>query len=217
MTKKYSYSLLKLNHSVCPHAHIPQEKVINMASPTEIRKGRVIVYQGAPHLVLEMLHRTQGRQAGFVQTTLRNLQSGSTTTTKFRSTDNVDFMHTTTQKLEYSYKDAEGHHFMDLETFEDTVLQEDMIGDDEIFLVEGNSYDILLVDGEAVRLELPASVEVKVVEAPDAVRGDTAGTVLKPVTISSGISVQVPLFIKQDEIIKISTSDKSYLGRADKK
>jgi len=83
--------------------------------------------------------------------------------------------------------------------------------------VEGNSYDILLVDGEAVRLELPASVEVKVVEAPDAVRGDTAGNVLKPVTISSGISVQVPLFIKQDEIIKISTSDKSYLGRADKK
>ncbi len=188
-----------------------------MASPTEIRKGRVIVYQGAPHLVLEMLHRTQGRQAGFVQTTLRNLQSRSTTTTKFRSTDNVDFMHTTTHKLEYSYRDGDGHHFMDLETFEDTVLQESMIGDDDIFLVEGNSYDILLVDGEAVRLELPASVEVKVVEAPEAVRGDTAGNVLKPVTISSGISVQVPLFIKQDEIIRISTSDKSYLGRADKK
>ena len=70
-----------------------------MASPTDIRKGRVIVYQGAPHLVLEMLHRTQGRQAGFVQTTLRNLQSGSTTTTKFRSTDNVEFMHTTIQKI----------------------------------------------------------------------------------------------------------------------
>jgi len=77
----------------------PQEKVINMASPTDIRKGRVMVYQGAPHLVLEMLHRTQGRQAGFVQTTLRNLQSGSTTTTKFRSTDNVEFMHTTTKSL----------------------------------------------------------------------------------------------------------------------
>ena len=93
---------------------------------------------------------------------------------------------------------------MDLETFEDTVLQEDMIGDDEIFLVEGNSYDILLVDG-AVRLELPASVEVKVVEAPDAVRGDTAGNVLKPVTISSGLGSGSTIY-KQDEIIKISTS-----------
>jgi len=188
-----------------------------MASPTDIRKGRVIVYQGAPHLVLEMLHRTQGRQAGFVQTTLRNLQSGSTTTTKFRSTDNVEFMHTTTQKLEYSYKDTEGHHFMDLETYEDTVLTDEIIGEDELFLVEGNSYDILLVDGEAVRLELPAAVEATVIEAPDAIRGDTAGNVLKPVTISSGITVQVPLFIKKDEVIRISTSDRSYLGRADKK
>ena len=142
-----------------------------MASPTDIRKGRVIVYQGAPHLVLEMLHRTQGRQAGFVQTTLRNLQSGSTTTTKFRSTDNVDFMHTTTQKLEYSYKDADGYHFMDLESYEDSILSDQMIGDDECFLVEGNTYDILLVDGDPVRLELPASVEATVVEAPDAIRG----------------------------------------------
>lgn len=191
----------------------PQEKVINMASPTDIRKGRVLVYQGAPHLVLEMQHRTQGRQAGFVQTTLRNLQSGSTTTTKFRSTDNVEFMHTTTQKLEFSYKDTEGHHFMDLETYEDTVLSSEMIGEDDCFLVEGNTYDILLVDGEAIRLELPASVEAIVTEAPDALRGDTAGNVLKPVTISSGITVQVPLFIKKEDTIKISTTDRSYLGR----
>tara|TARA_B110000008_G_C16978490_1_gene567176 strand:- start:8103 stop:8663 length:561 start_codon:yes stop_codon:yes gene_type:complete len=184
-----------------------------MASPTDIRKGRVMVYQGAPHLVLEMLHRTQGRQAGFVQTTLRNLQSGSTTTTKFRSTDNVEFMHTTTQKLEFSYKDTEGHHFMDLETYEDTVLPSDIIGEDDYFLVEGNTYDILLIDGEAIRLELPASVEAKVIEAPEALRGDTAGNVLKPVTISSGITIQVPLFIKKDDVIKISTNDRSYLGR----
>ena len=184
-----------------------------MASPTDIRKGRVMVYQGAPHLVLEMQHRTQGRQAGFVQPTLRNLQSGSTTTTKFRSTDNVDFLHTTTQKLEYSYKDTEGHHFMDLETYEDTVLPSEVIGEDDYFLVEGNTYDILLVDGEAIRLELPASVEAKVIEAPEALRGDTAGNVLKPVTISSGITIQVPLFIKKDDVIKISTNDRSYLGR----
>ena len=190
-----------------------QVKVINMASPTDIRKGKVIVYQGTPHLVLEMQHRTQGRQAGFVQTTLRSLQSGSTTTTKFRSTDSVEFMHTTTQKLEFSYKDADGHHFMDLETYEDTVLSSEMIGEDDNFLVEGNSYDILLVDGEAIRLELPASVEATVTEAPEALRGDTAGNVLKPVTISSGITVQVPLFIKKDDVIKIRTSDKSYLGR----
>ena len=192
---------------------ILQEKEINMASPTDIRKGRVMNYQGAPHLVLEMLHRTQGRQAGFVQTTLRNLQSGSTTTTKFRSTDNVEFMHTTTNKLEFSYKDSDGHHFMDLESYEDTVLPSEVIGEDDNFLVEGNSYDILLIDGKALKLELPASVEATVIEAPDALRGDTAGNVLKPVTISSGLTIQVPLFIKKEDVIKISTNDRSYLGR----
>ena len=184
-----------------------------MASPTEIRKGRAMLYQGTPHIVLEMQHRTQGRQAGFVQTTLRSLHNGATTTTKFRSTDNVEFLHTTTIKLEYSYKDNEGHHFMDIETYEDTVLSNEIIGEDDCFLVEGNTYDILLVDGKAIRLELPASVEATVTEAPEALRGDTAGNVLKPVTISSGITVQVPLFIKKDDVVKISTSDRSYLGR----
>jgi elongation factor P len=102
---------------------------------------------------------------------------------------------------------------MDLETYEDSVLPSEVIGEDDYFLVEGNTYDILLVDGDAVRLELPASVEAKVIEAPDALRGDTAGNVLKPVLISSGITVQVPLFIKKDDVVKISTSDRSYLGR----
>ena len=88
-----------------------------------------------------------------------------------------------------------------------------MIGEDDNFLVEGNTYDILLIDGKALKLELPASVEATVIEAPDALRGDTAGNVLKPVTISSGLTIQVPLFIKKDDVIKISTNDRSYLGR----
>ncbi|MFP6893759.1 MAG: elongation factor P [Opitutales bacterium] len=185
-----------------------------MPSPTDIRKGRVIVYQAAPHLVLEMLHRTQGRQAGFVQTTLRNLESGSTTTTKFRSTDNIEFLHTSTVKLEYSYHDADGYHFMDTESYDDTLLGEVLIGADKRFLVEGNSYHVLLIEGKAIRLQLPASVEATVIEAPDAVRGDTASNVQKPVTIASGMIVQVPLFIKKDEVIRVSTANGSYLGRA---
>ncbi|MBG31117.1 MAG: elongation factor P [Opitutae bacterium] len=184
-----------------------------MASPNEIRKGRVIVYQGTPHLVLEMMHRTQGRQAGFVQTTLRNLQSGSTTTTKFRSTDNVEFMHTTTTKLEYSYIDGDGYHFMDTETYEDTVFGEETLADDKQYLVEGNVYDVLFIDGQAIKLELPAAVEATVIDAPEGIRGDTASNVQKPVKIDSGLTVQVPLFIKQGEKIKVSTADGSYLGR----
>ncbi|MGE4551026.1 MAG: elongation factor P [Opitutales bacterium] len=184
-----------------------------MASPNEIRKGRVIVYQGTPHIVLEMMHRTQGRQAGFVQTTLRNLQSGTTTTTKFRSTDSIEFMHTTTIKLEFSYIDGDGYHFMDTETYEDSIFGENTVTEDKQYLVEGNTYDVLFIDGQAVKLELPAAVEATVIDAPEGIRGDTASNVQKPVTIDSGMTVQVPLFIKQGEKIRVSTADGSYLGR----
>jgi len=186
---------------------------IPMASPTDIRKGRVIDYQGAPHIVLEMLHRTQGRQAGFVQTTLRNLNTGSTTTTKFRSTDSVEFMHTENQRLEFSYEDQEGYHFLHPETFEDTVIPFEMMEDKKAFLTENQEYDVLHVDGQPVQVQLPSSVEMDVAEAPEGLRGDTASAAQKPAVTTTGITVQVPLFIKPGDRIKVSTDNGSYLGR----
>lgn len=172
------------------------------------------MYQGAPHLVLEMLHRTQGRQAGFVQTTLRNLNSGASTSTKFRSTDSVDFCHTESLSLEYSYIDDQGYHFLDPETFEDILLPKEILESKKKFLVENNTYSILMVDDKPVDVQLPAAVEMKVVDAPEAVRGDTASNVQKPVTTQSGLLVQVPLFIKEGEVIRVSTDSGEYLGRA---
>ena len=184
-----------------------------MASPTEIRKGKVILYNGTPHLVLDMMHRTQGRQAGFVQVSLRNLHSGASTNTKFRGSDHIDILPTDTQKLEYSYNDTEGHHFLDTETYEDTVLSETLVEDAKTFLCEGNTYDILFVDGKAIQIQLPASVELEVTEAPEGIRGDTSSAALKPVTTITGLTVQVPLFIKTGDVIKVRTDDRSYLGR----
>jgi len=184
-----------------------------MASPTDIRKGKVILYQNAPHLVIEMQHRTQGRQAGFVQTTLRNLQTGSSTTTKFRSTDNVDFMHTENRRLEYSYEDQGGYHFLDPDTFEDTVLQREMVEDKKDYLAENQPYDILYVDDNPVQIQLPSSVEMEIAEAPEGLRGDTASSAQKPAVTATGLTVQVPLFIKKGDRIKISTDTGSYLGR----
>lgn len=185
-----------------------------MPSPTEIRKGRVLDHQGSPHLVLEMMHRTQGRQAGFVQTTLRNLDSGSTTTTKFRSTDNVSFLHTETNKLEFSYVDTEGYHFMDPETYEDTVLPAELMEDSKDFLVENTAYDILFVDGRAIQLQLPVTIEMKVTDAPEGLKGDSVSNVQKSVTLETGLVVHAPLFIKTGERIRINTETKEYQGRA---
>jgi len=184
-----------------------------MASPTDIRKGKVIIYNGAPHAVMNMLHRTQGRQAGFVQTTLRNLETGSSTTTKFRSTDSVEFCHTTTKTLEYSYSDAYGFHFMNPETFEDTVLPESVIDEDKKWLVEGSSYGVLFVNDEPVSLDLPSNLDLKVAESPEGLRGDTSSAPLKPATLVNGVVVQVPLFVKTGDVIRVRTEDNTYVSR----
>ena len=120
-----------------------------MASPTEVRKGKVLDYQGAPHLVLDVQHRTQGRQAGFMQVTMRNLNTGSSTNTKIRTTDSVDILHTETIKLEFSYVDGDGYHFMDPETFEDIILEERLVEDAKDFLVENLIYSCLLYTSDA--------------------------------------------------------------------
>ncbi len=185
-----------------------------MASPTDIRKGRVIIYNGVPHAVMSMLHRTQGRQAGFVQTVLRNLSTNASTAVKFRSTDSVEFCHTTNKPLEFSYVDGDQYHFLDTETYEDIVLMESTIGEDIKWLVEGVEYSILFVDGEPVSIELPNNMEIEVAEAAEGVRGDTSSAPTKPVTLKNGIVVQVPLFIKQGDIIKVRTEDNSYISRA---
>lgn len=185
-----------------------------MATPTEIRKGKVLDHQGSPHLVLDMQHRTQGRQAGFVQVTLRNLNSGSSTTHKFRSTDYVEILHTETKKLEFSYVDGSEYHFMDPDSFEDLILEAGMVEEVKDFLVENNIYDVLMVDGNPLQIQLPAAVEMKVISSPEGVRGDTASNVQKPATLQTGLTVQVPLFIKEGEVIRVNTADRTYISRA---
>lgn len=185
-----------------------------MASPTDIRKGKVIMYQGQPCLVMEIDHRSQGRQAGFVQLVFRNLNTNCSGTAKIRSTDTIEFCHSEAQKLEFSYFDEQGYHFMNPETFEDIIVPKALIDDQKEFLIENTAYNILFVNDKPVQLQLPAALEMKVVEAPEAIRGDTAGNVQKPITTQTGLVVQVPLFIKEGEIIRVSTTEKSYLGRA---
>jgi len=185
-----------------------------MASPTDVRKGKVLNYQGSPHLVLDVMHRTQGRQAGFMQVTMRNLNSGASTNTKIRTTDSVEILHTDMVKLEFSYIDADGYHFMDPETFEDIILDEGLVEDAKDFLVETQVYSILHVDDKPISIDLPASIEMKVTESAEGVKGDTASNVQKPATLETGLTIQVPLFVKAGDTLKVGTADRNYMGRA---
>jgi elongation factor P len=181
---------------------------------TNIRKGNVIIYQNVPHIITDVEHRTQGRQAGFIQVTLRNLITGISTQNKYHSNDMVFFCFVESKSLEYSYEDDAGFHFMNTDTYDDEVVPAKLLDGQRGYLIPGTSYSLLFVDGNPVQLQLPASIEMTVSEAFEGLRGDTASNAQKPVTVETGMRVQVPLFIKTGDKIRISTADCSYLGRA---
>ncbi|MDR3117477.1 MAG: elongation factor P [Puniceicoccales bacterium] len=185
-----------------------------MASPTDIRKGRVLLHGGVPHLVTDMQHRTQGRQAGFVQVTMRNLRTGAATNTKIRTTDSVEFCFLERKKLEFSYRDGDSYHFLDAESLEYFPIPENLVRDIRLYLVEGSGYDVLFIDGKPLGVELPAAVEMQVRESAEGVKGDSASNAQKPATLESGLVLQVPLFVKAGDRIRIGTEKGNYLGRA---
>lgn len=185
-----------------------------MPSANDIRKGQVIKYNGAPHLVMETQHRTPGNLRAFVQVKMRNLVYGKSLDQRFNSTDTIEVLQTEKKTLEFSYQDRDTYAFMDPETYETIELGEQLVGDAKNYLVANGKVDVLYVDGKAITIELPSSVVLKVTESAEGIKGDTASNVQKPATLETGLVVQVPLFIKEGENIKISTSDGSYMGRA---
>lgn len=185
-----------------------------MPAANDIRKGQVIKFNGEAHLVMETQHRTPGNLRAFVQMKMRNLRYGKSLDQRFNSTDTVEVLPTEHKTLEFSYADRDTFSFMDPESFETIELPATLIGDAKNYLVANGKVEVLYVDEKPLTIELPSSVNLKITESADGVKGDTASNVQKPATTETGLVVQVPLFIKEGEIIKVSTSDGSYMGRA---
>lgn len=185
-----------------------------MIPANDIRKGRVIRYNGEPHLVLEVQHRTPGNLRAFVQAKMRNLRNGRSTDVRFGSTESVEPMNTDRQKLEYSYFDRGTYCFINPESFENIELTEAIIGESKHYLVPNGMVDVLFVNEEPVSVELPSTVTLKIVESADGIRGDTASNVQKPAKLETGLSIMVPLFVKEGEVVRVSTEDGTYQGRA---
>ena len=185
-----------------------------MANANDLRKGQCIRYNGNPAIVLEVQHRTPGNLRAFVQAIIRYIGTGKSADVRFGSTDKVDTVDVERKELEFSYKDQSGFHFMDPQTYDTVTFDATFVGDAHHYLVENLKCEILYVEGKAATLELPSQVQLKVTESADGVRGDSANNVQKPAVLETGLQVTVPLFIKEGEIIKISTANGQYLGRA---
>ncbi len=186
-----------------------------MATPvSQIRKKNVVKYNGEPCIVVEATVRTPPNLTSYFQMTIRNLMTGKVSHIRTNVGESFDVLITEIRKLEYSYQDQDVYNFLDTTTFENYELTKSMVEDSLDYIVLGHSYDILFIEGRPVRIDLPTTVEMKVVEAPDAVRGDSSGNVLKPVTVETGKIIRVPLFIKRDDVIRVNTESGEYLGRA---
>jgi elongation factor P len=185
-----------------------------MIAANDLRKGMAIKYNGNPAIVLEVHHRTPGNLRAFVQAIIRYINTGKSADVRFSSTDKVELVEIERKTLEFSYKDRNGYHFMDPETYETITLDERLIGDAKDYFVENLSVQVLYAEGRPVQVELPASVSLKIVESPEGLRGDTASNVTKPATLETGKTINVPLFIKEGETVKIDTRTGAYMGRA---
>ncbi len=184
-----------------------------MPAANDIRRGQVIKFNGEPHLVMETQHRTPGNLRAFVQIKMRNLRYGKALDQRFASTDTIEVMATERKTLEFSYADRDSFAFMDPESFEQIELSATQLGDVKNYLAPGGKVDVLFVDERPLSVDLPSTVSLKIVESADGVKGDTASNVQKPAKLETGMIVQVPLFIKEGELIKVSTIDGTYLGR----
>jgi elongation factor P len=181
---------------------------------TNLKKGQCIKYEGDRGIVLHLDHRTPGKGNALIAATIRSLDSGNKKSIRFASSDKVEIVETDRQKLEFSYTDPSGYHFMDLNTYETLSFDESLVGDNKDYMKEGQEVEILFVEGAAVSIDLPSSVELKVTQSSEGIKGDTANNPTKPATLETGITVQVPLFVKEGDVLKINTSDGSYVGRA---
>jgi len=181
---------------------------------TEIRKGNVIKMDGELWRVMTMMHKTPGNLRGMVQTKLRNLRMGTNQEVRFRSEDDVEKVSLDARQMQYLYHDAQGYHFMDLDSYEQVALSDEVLGDTMEYVIPESTVDMDWYDGLPIGVELPAAVDLKVVETAPGIKGATASAQRKPAKLETGLVVQVPSFIEEGEKIRVSTQDGSYLERA---
>lgn len=181
---------------------------------TQIRKGMVLMHNGAPHRVVEFHHHTPGNLRAMVQTKLRNLKSGSTTEHRFRSTDDIDRVILDDLEMTYLYNDGATYYFMNTETYEQIELQADDLGDMAGYLLPETVIQVQFFEGSPIGINIPPTVELTVVETEPEIKGATVSNVGKPAKLETGITIQVPAFIKEGEKIRVDTTEGRYMERA---
>lgn len=185
-----------------------------MLSATQLRPGMVIKFNNELYSVFSMTHRTPGNLRGFVQAKMRSLRTGSMTEHRFSSEDKVEKAILDEQEMEYLYDDGEYYYFMNTQNYEQMHLTKELLGDATDFLIPQLKVSVEFYEGKPISVELPATVDMTVVETEPGLKGATVSNVTKPAKMETGLVVQVPPFIGEGEKIRVNTSEGTYQERA---
>jgi elongation factor P len=179
-----------------------------------IRAGQVIEHEGRRWTVLKQQIITPGKGGAFIQVEMRDLKSGNKTNERWRTADTVERLMTEDKEFTYSYTDGSNLVLMDPETYEETHIPAELLGDLAPFLQDQMTVKVDLVEGDPVGIHLPPTVVLEVVEADPVVKGQTAASSYKPAKLSNGVKTSVPPFIETGERIVVRTEDSTYVERA---
>lgn len=185
-----------------------------MIGVQDLRKGTTFIDEdGNLYKVLEFQHVKLGRGNAVIKTKLRNIKTGATVDKNFQSGGRVQDVRLDHHTVQYLYNDGENYHFMDVETYEQPAIPKDVLGDAAKFLKENVTVELLTYEGKPIEVELPTTVDLKVVETAPGFKGDTATGGGKPATLETGVVVTVPFFVNVGDTVRVDTRNGSYVTR----
>lgn len=184
-----------------------------MISTNDVRPGMALQLQDGLFTIVEYQHVKPGKGKAFVRMKLKNVETGQVLDRTFRADEDVEQAIIERRDHQFLYRDDLGFHFMSLDDYSQLALQEGEVGKAASYLVEGATISLSMYRGSPIGVELPAAVELEVTYAEPAVRGDTRTGATKPVTLETGLRIQVPLFVEQGDRVKVDTRSGEYLTR----
>jgi elongation factor P len=183
-------------------------------SITDLKKGTIFQYDGVPYRVVEYSQKVMGRGGSIVNVRIKSLLDGKVLEKTFKGNEQLDSADVVTQNVQYLYNDGSTFYFMNDDTFEQFEIAADIVGDGAGYIKEGDRVQVQLFNGAVINVELPKNVPLTVTYAENVVKGDTTSNVMKDATLETGITVKVPAFIKQGDVIKVDTRTGEYLERS---
>ena len=187
--------------------------VLIMYVIADLKPGRAVVVDGDPYLITWSRFSKQGRQGGVMATKMKNLKSGSVIQKTFQGNDKLEPADVGFRRVQFLYESGGNYTFMDLSTYDQFDLDADIIGEGNQYLTDGLEVDALVFEENPIGIQLPPTVELTVTETTPGVKGDTATGGTKPATLSSGYTVNVPLFINEGDSVRVNTESGEYMER----